>query len=113
MIPLSLYGMNCWGRGGSGRVCFAKSQDGQFAVLLTVLAVLPCEVLHEGYSCAEWYTASSIMQDPAASILRVGQLFAEGAVNTLVVRLNTRLYDITPLNQVISKPCHFASLPGD
>jgi hypothetical protein len=63
----------------------------------------PCQVLR----------GMANMQEPAASILRVGHLFAEGAVNTLVVCLNTRLYDITSWNPVISKPFHYASLPED
>jgi hypothetical protein len=92
MISLALY--------GRGRSC---SQDGQFAVLPTVLALLPCEVLRGMVD----------MQEPGASILRVGHLFAEGAVNTLVVCLNTKLYDITSWNPMISKPFHFASLPED
>jgi hypothetical protein len=90
-------------REGSGRVPFAKSQDGQFAVLPTVLALLPCEVL--------WGMVN--MQEPGASILRVGHWFAEGAVNTLVVSLNTKLYDIASWYPVISEPFHFASLPED
>jgi len=90
-------------RGGSGRVPFAKSQDGQIAVLPTVLAVLPCEVL--------WGMVN--MQEPGACTVRVGHLSAEGAVNTLVVCLNTKLYDITPWYPVISKTFHFASLSED
>ena len=63
--------ITCIVREGSGRVPFAKSQDGQFAVLLTVLALLPCEVM----------PGMANMQEPGASILRVGHLFAEGAVS--------------------------------
>jgi hypothetical protein len=53
------------------------------------------------------------MQEPGVCMLRVGHLLAEGAVNTLLVCLNTKLYDITSLNPVISKPFHFAFLPED
>ena len=42
-----------------------------------------------------------------------GRTLAEGAVNTLLVCLNTKLYDITSWNPLISKPFHFASLPED
>ena len=85
----------CVVREGSGRVPFSKSQGGQFAVLPIVLRGMVN------------------MQEPGASILRVGPLLAVGAVNTLVVCLNTKLYDITLWNAVISKPFHFASLPED
>lgn len=57
-------GIRCTVREGSGRVPFAKSQDGQFAVLPAVLALPPCEVLRGMVN----------MQEPAASMLRVGRL---------------------------------------
>jgi hypothetical protein len=85
---------------GSGRVPFAESQDGQFAGCSTVL---PCEVLRGMVN----------MQEFGACTVRVGHLSAEGAVNTSVVCQNTKLYDITWWYPVISKPFHFASLPGD
>jgi hypothetical protein len=62
--------ITCIVREGSGRVPFAKSQDGQFAVLLKCWLYCPANSAGNGKHA-----------EPGASILRVGHLFAEGAVS--------------------------------
>lgn len=62
--------ITCIVREGSGRVPFAKSQDGQFAALLSA-----------GFTALRILRGMVNMQERGASILRVGHLFAEGAVS--------------------------------